>query len=164
METVSAALTEFALDPSRLELEVTEARLLDDTDFVLAELARLKALGVSIVMDDFGVGHSSLGYLSRFPFDKIKIDRSFVHALNPADKNAGTVIRAIVSLGHSLGMRVTVKGVERGDQLSFVRQAGCGQVQGFLLGRPMPEEGLAGYLLAEIDAGKPARRGQAATR
>jgi diguanylate cyclase (GGDEF)-like protein len=151
---VSAALAAFALKPSQLELEVTEALLLSDTEFVLGELARLKALGVSIVMDDFGTGYSSLSYLWRFKFDKIKIDRSFVRTLNTADSSIAAIIRTIVGLGHSLGMRVTVEGVENADQLSFLHRSQCDLVQGFLFAHPMPEDHLAGHLLSEIDTGR----------
>src|SRR5581483_2190047 len=109
------------LDPRRLELEITETLLLRDTEAVLAELSRLKALGVSVVMDDFGTGYSSLSYLWRFPFDKIKIDRSFIEGLDRADGNVQTIIKTIIGLGHSLHMRVTVEGIEDGSQAKFVR-------------------------------------------
>ena len=108
-----------ALEPNRLELEITEALLLRDTDAILAELGRLKALGVAVVMDDFGTGYSSLSYLWRFPFDKIKIDRAFMQTVDATDENVQTIIKTIVGLGHSLHMRVTVEGVEDGQQAAI---------------------------------------------
>jgi len=161
-DVVSAALAESSLDPNRLELEITETLLLRDTDAVLAELARLKALGVAVVMDDFGTGYSSLSYLWRFPFDKIKIDCSFMLNLDGADENVRTIISTIVTLGHSLHMRVTVEGVEDDRQAEFVRGTGCDEVQGFYFGRPMAEADLPGRMLAEVQPGlpRPDRAGQ----
>ena len=150
VETVREALATSSLDPSRLELEVTEGVFMSDTDFVLAELARLKRLGVGVVMDDFGTGYSSLSYLWRFPFDKIKIDRSFVQTLGHEDKNIATIIRTIIALGHSLNMQVTVEGVENEDQLVFVRDVSCDEVQGFYFGRPAPVADIAGNILNDF--------------
>jgi diguanylate cyclase (GGDEF)-like protein len=156
---VSAALAEAGLEPSRLELEITETLLLRDTDAILAELGRLKALGVAVVMDDFGTGYSSLSYLWRFPFDKIKIDRAFMQTVDAADENVQTIIKTIVGLGHSLHMRVTVEGVEDGEQAAFVREAACDEVQGFYFGRPLAEADLPARILAEAERDA-ARRAQ----
>jgi diguanylate cyclase (GGDEF)-like protein len=145
---VRAALDDTGLDPTRLQLEITESLLLEDTDSVMAQLAQLKALGVAIVMDDFGTGYSSLNYLWRFPFSKIKIDRSFIQNLQNADKSVETIVRTIINLGHILNMRVTVEGVEDERQLELVRSLGCDEVQGFYFGRPMPASDLAGHALA----------------
>ena len=121
-DIVAAALAETALEARRLELEITESLLLADTGAVMTELGKLKALGVAIVVDDFGTGYSSLSYLWRFPFDKIKIDRSFMHAFDTGDKNAETIVKTIVGLGRSLNMRVTAEGVENARQVEVRSQ------------------------------------------
>jgi diguanylate cyclase (GGDEF)-like protein/PAS domain S-box-containing protein len=125
------------LSPGRLELEITEGILLQDTEETLVTLGRLKELGVRIAMDDFGTGYSSLRYLHRFPFDKVKIDKSFVSMIEE-DANAAAIVRAVVGLGHSLGIITTAEGVENVSQLDFLHAEGCDQVQGYLLGRPQP--------------------------
>ena len=109
---VADALKEADLEPHRLELEITETLLLGDSAPVMTELLTLKKLGVAIVMDDFGTGYSSLSYLWRFPFDKIKIDRSFMQGFDSSDRDAETVVRTIITLGRELHMHVTVEGVE----------------------------------------------------
>ena len=157
---VAAALAESAIEPSRLELEITETLLLRDTDAILAELGRLKALGVAVVMDDFGTGYSSLSYLWRFPFDKIKIDRAFMQTVDATDENVQTIIKTIVGLGHSLHMRVTVEGVEDGEQAQFVRDAACDEVQGFYFGRPLAAADLPARILAEAERDRAERAGQ----
>jgi diguanylate cyclase (GGDEF)-like protein len=161
-EVVNSALAESGLEPTQLELEITEALLLRDTEAILDELGRLKALGVAVVMDDFGTGYSSLSYLWRFPFDKIKIDRAFMQTVDAADENVQTIIKTIVGLGHSLHMRVTVEGVEDGEQADFVRDAACDEVQGFYFGRPLAEADLPARILAdaERDAARPDRSAQ----
>ena len=147
---VRAALEETGLDPARLQLEITESLLLEDTESVMAQLAQLKALGVAIVMDDFGTGYSSLSYLWRFPFSKIKIDRSFIHNLHNQDRSVETIVRTIINLGHFLKMRVTVEGVEDDNQLDLVRNLGCDEGQGFYFGRPMPASDVAAHLGAQL--------------
>jgi diguanylate cyclase (GGDEF)-like protein len=151
--TVAAALEESTLAPHRLELEITEGLLLAGTEPVMAELRALKRLGVAIAMDDFGTGYSSLSYLWRFPFDKIKIDRSFMVAFDAGDANVETVIRTIVALGRSLAMTVTVEGVETARQVAFLRHAGCDQIQGYYFGRPMPASDVAAAILADFRRG-----------
>jgi diguanylate cyclase (GGDEF)-like protein len=146
---VREALEETGLDPKRLELEITEGLLMNDTQSVLNELNTLKALGVAIVMDDFGTGYSSLSYLWKFPFDKIKIDRSFMRALDEKDGLVGDILTAIVSLSRSLHLRVTAEGVETQAQAEFLRELACDQVQGFLFGRPMPMTDVAASFLRE---------------
>jgi diguanylate cyclase (GGDEF)-like protein len=113
---VAGALRDSGLDPYRLELEITESLLLGNTDAILAELRTLKAIGVSIVMDDFGTGYSSLSYLWRFPFDKIKIDRSFMQGVETSGKNARTVVKTIIALGRELGMRIRCRDISSGDR------------------------------------------------
>ncbi len=137
VETVTLVLAQTGLDPARLELEITEGALLDDTDGVLTVLNGLRRLGVRISMDDFGTGYSSLSYLQKFPFDKIKIDQSFVRGM-AGSAECGAIVRAIARLGASLGMRTTAEGVETADQLDAIRAEGCTEVQGYLTGRPMP--------------------------
>jgi len=148
--TVSAALKEAGLTPDRLELEITETLLLGDNEGVMAELAKIKALGVAIVMDDFGTGHSSLSYLWRFPFDKIKIDRSFMGGFDGSDRDAETVVKTIIALGRELNMRVTVEGVETAKQVAFLDQAAADQVQGFFFGRPIPATDIAAGILSDF--------------
>ncbi len=110
----------------------------------------VKELGVAIVMDDFGTGYSSLSYLWRFPFDKIKIDRSFMQAFENSDDNVESILETIVSLGHSLKMRVTAEGVETPEQAAFMEKVSCDQIQGFLYGRPMTETDIAVSILENI--------------
>ena len=137
--TVRGALADAGLSAERLELEITESLLMTDTDRVVAMLGELSALGVRIAMDDFGTGYSSLSYLWRFPFDKVKIDRSFTQALADDDK-VDLIVGSIVSLAHSLQIRVNAEGVETEDQLATLRRHGCDEFQGFLLGRPVSAE------------------------
>jgi diguanylate cyclase (GGDEF)-like protein len=149
-DTVAAALAASGLAPARLELEITESLFMDASAGVMDELRSLKALGVSIALDDFGTGYSSLSYLWRFPFDKIKIDRAFVVALDDAEGNGETVLRAIVGLGRALGLQVTVEGVETARQLAFLRELRVHQIQGFYFGRPMPAREVAAAIMADF--------------
>ncbi|WP_232627629.1 EAL domain-containing protein [Methylobacterium sp. Leaf118] len=135
-QAVMGALAASGLAPQRLELEITESVLVADAEAVIACLHRLRALGVRIAMDDFGTGYSSLSYLRRFPFDKIKIDRSFIRDI--ADPDAAAIVRAIVGIGTQLGASITAEGVETDEQLARVRQEGCSEVQGFYFSRPLP--------------------------
>ena len=135
-DTVAGILAETGLDPNRLELEITEGVLLQDTDATLKTLHALKRLGVRIAMDDFGTGYSSLSYLRRFPFDKIKVDRSFVSEIGRSAE-AESILRAVVSLGGSLNMRANAEGIETEEQAVWLKREGCKEVQGFYFGRPM---------------------------
>jgi len=123
------------LTPGRLELEITEGVLIRDFDRSLGLLRRLKALGVRIAMDDFGSGYSSLSYLQSFPFDKIKIDRGFVMNLGRTPQSAA-IVRAVIGLGHGLDVPIVAEGVETADQLAFLAEEHCDQVQGYYIGRP----------------------------
>jgi diguanylate cyclase (GGDEF)-like protein/PAS domain S-box-containing protein len=134
---VHTILLETGLAPHRLELEVTEGVLINDFTRAVAILRRLKMLGVSIAMDDFGTGYSSLSYLQSFPFDKIKIDRTFISNLTENHYSA-TIVRAVIGLGRGLGLPVMAEGVESAEQLAFLAREQCDEVQGFLLGRPAP--------------------------
>ncbi len=136
VDVVERILAETEFDPTRLELELTESVLLGNVDSAEAAMLRLKALGVRVALDDFGTGYSSLLYLRRFPFDKLKIDRSFVLAIEKA-ADAAAIVHAIVSLGRGLGMKVTAEGVETADQQLFLRAAGVHSMQGFRFGRPI---------------------------
>jgi predicted signal transduction protein with EAL and GGDEF domain len=140
---VIAALGASGLAASRLELEITEAVLLQDTDATLATLAQLKDLGVRIAMDDFGTGYSSLSYLRKFPFDKIKIDQSFIRDLSSRPESMA-IVRAVAGLGSTLGIATTAEGVETPEQLEAVKAEGCTQVQGYLLGKPLPASAIPG--------------------
>ncbi len=151
VESVRSALERSGLAPARLELEITEGLLLDQTEVVMRDLRALKALGASIVMDDFGTGYSSLSYLWKFPFDKIKIDRSFISALSDGDPSVGNIVRTIVALGQQLQLKVTAEGVETESQASFLATAACDHLQGFLLGRPVPEHRVAELIDAPAD-------------
>jgi len=132
---VTSALAAAGLDPKRLELEVTETALIEDDEATVAILHQLRKLGVRVSLDDFGVGYSSLGYLRKFPFDMIKIDRSFVGTLGLSHESAA-IVRTIASLGSNLGVETTAEGVETAEQLEFVREAGCTAVQGFYFSKP----------------------------
>ncbi len=134
-EMIRDVLEETGLDPQRLEIEITESLFLNHSSDIMATLRRIKALGVRIAMDDFGTGYSSLSYLTRFPFDKIKIDRSFVGQLSD-DPQIGAIISSIVGLGRSLSVDITAEGVETNDQVALLQAAGCSIVQGFLFGAP----------------------------
>ncbi len=143
---VAGILAETGLPASRLELEVTEGVLIDDTTRALEVLRGLKSQGICIALDDFGTGYSSLSYLRRFPFDKLKIDRSFVRELGE-DREADAIVRSILALCRSLNLDVTAEGVETPEQLALLREQDCSQVQGFLLGRPVGCEDLAHALV-----------------
>lgn len=132
---VAEVLTQSGLDPSRLTLEVTEGVLMRDVTAAQSALEKLKAQGVRLALDDFGTGYSSLSYLSQFPFDTLKIDRSFTQKLD-ADPGAKPIVQAIIAMGHSLNLSITAEGVETASQLNILRQMGCNNFQGFLLGQP----------------------------
>jgi diguanylate cyclase (GGDEF)-like protein len=135
-EVIHSILGETGLPPTRLELEITESLMLNDNEQTLQTLHRLRAIGIRISMDDFGTGYSSLSYLRAFPFDKIKIDRSFMRDLESRGDSLA-IIKAVIGLGHSLGMSTTAEGVETEEQLRAVREQGCNEVQGFLFSPPL---------------------------
>jgi diguanylate cyclase (GGDEF)-like protein len=152
---VSAALGVSGLAAGRLELEITESVMLQDTDAVLMTLHQIQALGVRISMDDFGTGYSSLSYLRKFPFDKIKIDQSFVRDLaESADSSA--IVKAVATMSTSLGMDTTAEGVETLEQLERVRLEGCTEVQGYLYSKPRPAREIAD-LIASLSESAPER-------
>ena len=146
---VLQALTRSGLSPHRLEIEITESVFLDGEDNVLNLLHQLRAIGVRVALDDFGTGYSSLSYLRSFPFDKIKIDRSFVtHVAD--DASSAAIVRAIVDLAAALHMEITAEGVEDADQLGCLRGQGCDSIQGFLLSRPVEYDAIARLLPARL--------------
>jgi EAL domain-containing protein (putative c-di-GMP-specific phosphodiesterase class I) len=134
LQVVTHALAASGLSPDRLELEITEAILLDQTEATLAILNQFHELGVRIAMDDFGTGYSSLSYLQKFPFDKIKIDGSFIQALSHRAESSA-IVRAVTSLANSFHMVTTAEGVETEEQLAIVKQLGCTEMQGHLFAK-----------------------------
>ena len=140
IEIVATALAETKVRAERLELEITEGVFLADSDATDVTFARLKSLGVRLALDDFGTGYSSLGYLKKAPFDKIKIDQSFVRGAASSTNRNSAIIRAIVTLAESLGMDTTAEGVETHDDLQLMRELGVSQVQGYIFGKPVPAE------------------------
>ncbi|MDO7835598.1 EAL domain-containing protein [Sphingobium sp. HBC34] len=146
---VLQGLARSGLDPQRLELEITESLFIDNVEATLASLHSLRTLGVRVALDDFGTGYSSLSYLRSFPFDKLKIDRSFIVDLL-AHEGATAIIRAITTLADALGMETTAEGVENSDQLDILRAQGCGQIQGYFFSKPIPAGDVA-QLLQKLD-------------
>ena len=164
VETVAEALRESGLAPHRLELEIVERLLLADSEHTMQQLRELKNLGVSIVMDDFGTGYSSLSYLWKFPLDKIKIDRSFIHQFENSGGGVETVVKTIIALGRELHMRVTVEGVETQSQAEFLNAIDADQLQGFYFGQPMPAAEIGSGVVLGLHKGHapalPARAGK----
>ncbi len=147
------ALSETGLPPNRLELEITESLFIDNPETTLASLHSLRALGVRVALDDFGTGYSSLSYLRSFPFDKIKIDRSFIIDLLNSD-GATAIIKSITTLAEALGMETTAEGVESAGQMDILREQGCSHIQGYYFSKPVTEDAVA----AMLDGGTDARR------
>jgi diguanylate cyclase (GGDEF)-like protein/PAS domain S-box-containing protein len=145
VQTVARTLEETGFPASRLKLEITEAVLLEDSEANLGILHQLRKLGVLIVLDDFGTGYSSLGYLQRFPFHKLKVDQSFVRPLIERPESQA-IVRSILDLARTLNIDTTAEGIETEEQLRWLVREGCGQAQGYLLGRPMPVEEVNGFL------------------
>ena len=147
MQVILGALGASGLKPTRLEIEITESVLLQDKESTLAILHQLRALGIRIAMDDFGTGYSSLTYLQSFPFDKIKIDRSFVKDVT---ENAGSlnIVRAVASLANGMGMTATAEGVETNEQLDRITAEGCTEMQGYLFSRPLPSRDIERLFLS----------------
>jgi diguanylate cyclase (GGDEF)-like protein/PAS domain S-box-containing protein len=148
VSAVQSAVSQAGLAPERLELEITESVLLRDSESTLEKLHALRSFGVRISMDDFGTGYSSLSYLRSFPFDKIKLDRSFIQELATRD-DCIAIVRAVAGLGQSLGISTTAEGVETEEQLALIRAEGCTEVQGFLFSKPRPAKEIAELLAAQ---------------
>ena len=139
VETIESTLAETGLEPSCLELEITESLAMDDVGFTREVLGRLRDLGVRSALDDFGTGYSSLSHLSTLPFDVLKIDRGFVAGIREGSSEAA-IVRAVVALGRELGLTAVAEGVDTRGEMDFVRKHGCKQVQGFLFSRPVLAE------------------------
>ena len=144
-DRVAAILCKTGLPAERLVFEVTESVMIDDNQSALAAMSALKKQGIRITLDDFGTGYASLSYLRRFPFDSIKIDRSFIRALCE-DEESRAIVRAILTLARSLRLKVTAEGVESQEQLQWLRAEGCGEVQGYLFGRAIPARQIGHFL------------------
>ncbi|MFG0633482.1 putative bifunctional diguanylate cyclase/phosphodiesterase [Pseudomonas sp. xss_2] len=153
--SLATALARYDLPAQLLEVEITESLLMESQQQACAVLAQLQAMGVATAVDDFGTGYSSLAYLRSLPIDHLKIDRAFIKDL-PGDDDAVAVARAIIDLGHALGFRITAEGIETQEQYDFLRNAGCNQGQGYLMGRPMPAAALQAWLV-QHEQRRPAR-------
>ncbi|MBF0285597.1 MAG: EAL domain-containing protein [Magnetococcales bacterium] len=138
VERIHEIMEKTGASPERLELEITESMVMGDVEKAIGLMTRLRDMGLSLAMDDFGTGYSSLGYLKRFPLTTLKIDRSFVMDL-PGRQGEGAIVEAIISMAHSLNLKVVAEGVETQEQLDYLRQRGCESIQGYLIGKPMPE-------------------------
>ncbi|MBV9347519.1 MAG: EAL domain-containing protein, partial [Pseudolabrys sp.] len=156
---VHTTLLETGMTAGRLDLEITEGVLVQDFSRAVSILRRLKALGVQIAMDDFGTGYSSLSYLQSFPFDKIKIDQSFIINVG-RNEQSGAIVRAVIGLAHGLNLPVVAEGVETEEQRAFLRSAGCDEVQGYLIGQPARIETYAELLGLAAPEETPRRRRQ----
>ncbi len=154
---VDQVVSQSGLDPARLELEITEGVLVHDAVRGLALLNRIRALGVQIVLDDFGTGYSSLSYFRQFPFDKVKIDRSFIAEMLD-NSHARSIVEAVISLGRGLDLQVVAEGVETKEQLALLQAQGCTQAQGYYISRPMPIDYFQGSVLREGFTDKAAGR------
>jgi EAL domain-containing protein (putative c-di-GMP-specific phosphodiesterase class I) len=149
VQVVISALATSGLPPQRLEFEITETAFLQNDTSTLAILHQLRGLGVKISMDDFGTGYSSLAYLRSFPFDKIKIDRSFIRDM-PYREDCRAIVRAVTSLAQSLKILTVAEGVETVEQLEMALAEGCHECQGYLFGKPMPDAEVARFLARKI--------------
>jgi diguanylate cyclase (GGDEF)-like protein len=161
VETLGAVLAETGMPASRVVLEVTEGVLIDNPEETQVKLEALRALGVSTALDDFGTGYSSLNYLQKFPFDRLKIDRSFIASLGTTG-NSGAIVQSIVTLGHALGMKVLGEGVETNEQRVLLRLAGCDEMQGYLFAKACPAESI-NKILSRPSAVRAQRRAEGAS-
>jgi EAL domain-containing protein (putative c-di-GMP-specific phosphodiesterase class I) len=152
VDLVASVLAEREFARTRLVLEVTEGVLIDDPDETRARLLALRRLGVRLALDDFGSGYSNLSYLQQLPFDKLKIDRSFVTSLGTS-ANGGVIVQAVIALGRALGMDVVAEGVETEEQRVLLRLAGCNEMQGYLFARPGPAADIAPLLSGALPGG-----------
>ncbi len=142
---IRKVLKQTGLDVSCLSLEITESLLMEHVDKTTEMLNELDQMGIELAIDDFGTGYSSLGYLKRFPVSKVKIDRSFVRDIH-CDPEDAAIVRAVIALGHGLGRKVVAEGVETEDQLSYLREQGCDEVQGYFFSRPLAADDCEAYL------------------
>jgi EAL domain-containing protein (putative c-di-GMP-specific phosphodiesterase class I) len=150
------AISEHGIEPSALQLELTETAVMDDIGYAVTVLAQLKELGVKVLLDDFGTGHSSLAYLARLPLDKIKIDKSFISRIEN-DVASKAITGAMISLGRTLDLEVVAEGIESANVLNYICRQGCNQGQGFYLGRPMSGETFESWYRVHVKSLKGAR-------
>ena len=146
-ETIATILEETGVPPQQLVLEITESVIMGDKDKSMQVLAELNALGVGLSIDDFGTGYSSLAYLQQLDVTELKIDISFVQKL-PTGSNSIAIVKAIIALGHSLGLKLIAEGVETRDQAQCLRDLGCDAIQGYWISRPIPAEEMTDFLTA----------------
>ncbi|MEK6593637.1 MAG: EAL domain-containing protein, partial [Pseudomonadota bacterium] len=139
LRDVERVMSETGMDPIFLELEITESMVMHNPEQAVILLTKLKAMGIQLSIDDFGTGYSSLNYLKRFPIDSVKIDRSFIQNL-PADSDDAAITRAIIAMAHSLRLKVIAEGVETEEQLRFLRDHDCDEMQGYYFSRPLPKD------------------------
>jgi diguanylate cyclase (GGDEF)-like protein len=163
MQVIVGALAASGLHPTRLEIEITETALLQNKESTLAVLHQLRALGIRIALDDFGTGYSSLTYLQCFPFDKIKIDRSFVKDITE-NKGSLNIVRAVAALANGMGMTATAEGVETSEQFETIKSEGCTEMQGFLFSRPLPAGEIERLFLSEAETSAVEASGSKAAR
>jgi len=136
VETIKSVLEQTGLDPRWLEIEITENMVMHDGEQMVDMLRAIKRLGVQIAVDDFGTGYSSLSYLRRFPVDRLKVDRSFVQEM-AKDADSAAIVRTIIALGHNLGLKVVAEGVESEEQIAFLADNGCDELQGYYFSKPI---------------------------
>jgi EAL domain-containing protein (putative c-di-GMP-specific phosphodiesterase class I) len=151
VQGIERTLAAIGLDPGSLEIEITESVAMEDPELTLAVLNDLRQLGIRIAMDDFGTGHSSLSYLKRLPIQKLKIDRSFVADLLGRPEDAA-IVRAIIEMGHSLGLTVIAEGVENEEQLAYLAENACDEVQGYGLSEPVSRQAFERFLKGSSSA------------
>ena len=145
IEIVKDALQDTMISPQCLELEITESTIMRNPEKAIQILMKVKAMVIGITIDDFGTGYSSLSYLKRLPLDFLKIDQSFVQNL-ASDPNDQAIVRATIAMAHSLNLQTIAEGVETQEQLSFLQEHGCDEIQGYLFSRPLPAEEIPGIL------------------
>jgi EAL domain-containing protein (putative c-di-GMP-specific phosphodiesterase class I) len=148
IQTIEKILAETGWPPDQLELELTESLIMHNAELFIITLNNLKAMGIKLAIDDFGTGFSSLAYLKRFPIDRLKIDRSFIHDV-ASDHDSSAIARAVIHLGHSMGLKVLAEGVETSEELEFLRTHDCDELQGYFFSEPLVAENLADLLIAE---------------
>ena len=144
VDIIKDIIEEYKIEPSSIELEITESMIMENVEEMMAILHQLHAIGVKLAVDDFGTGHSSLAYLKRFEVDTLKIDRSFVSHVND-DQDDAIIAKAIISLAKSLNLRIAAEGVETEDQLGFLREHGCDEAQGYLFTVPLKANEFAAW-------------------
>jgi EAL domain-containing protein (putative c-di-GMP-specific phosphodiesterase class I) len=163
VETVARVLKEAGLDPRFLDLEIIESTAMQDADFSVATMRALREMGVQVSIDDFGTGYSSLNYLKRFPISAMKIDQSFVQDISE-DSNSAAIVSTIIVLAQNMKLRSVAEGVETEEQLAFLKQRGCDEMQGFLFSRPVPADAFEKMLVAQADSPRPPKNGKSRKR